>query len=550
MRPKLAGFCALLALFCATPAQGAVRTFALVLGVNTSVDPGVESLSFADDDAAKYARLFDRLADQTILLTVLDSDSRQLYGDLAARARVPDRAGLDHALAQLRAAAVREHAAGNEVVVYFVFVGHGARDKDGEGYVSLTDQRLSRTELHRVLIAPPADPGERFDTLHVIIDACSAYFVVHERGTGVSPAPEDYSGRMSELFGPPPAEKAPHVGFLLATTGDVKVHEWSAWRGGVFSHLVRSGLSGAADVDLDGKVTYAELGGFIAAASGSIQDPRARLEVTVTPPPAQVNAPLSDRAAFKPRQLVYLEPALAGHYAVETEAGERIVDLHKARGQPSVVAVWGAGRYYLTGAEGETLLDFSKQTALAAVAFVSPRRTERGAIDEEYRRALFSRPFDYSFYRAYCALLRLPAPDAPTRVAWSDDLARVAGGAPSGAVAQAEASRAPMKPWGIALTAAGGAALAAGVATAVLASSSLSDERTAQTRNDPVAWDSAHSAFTLRRTAAWVLLPAGAAMAATGVALLIVESTSKSGAVALAPTVAPDRAGLVVSGSF
>ena len=221
-------------LFAAPDAQAAVKSYALVVGVNSSVDDGVASLHYADDDAAKFARLFDRLTDQTILLTVFDEDSRLLYQDLAARARAPQRAQLERAINELREAAVREHAAGNQVVVYFAYVGHGARTKEGEGYVNLADGRLTRTDLHRLLIDPPAKPAAAFDTLHVIVDACSAYFVVHERGAGVSKADGDFSGRMGELFGSTASpEKSPQVGYLLATTGDAKVHEWSAYRGGV-----------------------------------------------------------------------------------------------------------------------------------------------------------------------------------------------------------------------------------------------------------------------------------------------------------------------------
>ncbi|HEY3444713.1 MAG TPA: caspase family protein [Myxococcales bacterium] len=425
MRSTLAA-CLLVALG-ATPARAAVKTYALVIGVNTSVDPGVASLKYADDDAAKYARLFDRIADSTTLLTVFDADSRLVYKDLADRALVPDRATLNKALTDLRVAAVKEHAAGNQIVVYFAYVGHGARDKSGEGYVNLTDQKFLRTDLRKLVVDQPNNPAARFDTLHVIVDACSAYFVVHDRGggPGLTPATEDYSARMGELFGAGTSpEKTPTVGFLLATTGDVKVHEWSAWRGGVFSHLVRSGLSGAADVDLDGKVTYAELGAFIAAASGNIRDPRARVDVTVSPPPAKADAPLSDRNRFQPRQLVFLEPQVGGHFEIETEDGERVIDLNKPRGLASVFAVWGAGKYYLTGTDGETKLDFSKKTLVASSAmnFGERRRADRGAIDEEYRRALFSRPFDYSFYRAYCSLLRLPTSDAPTQPQLPEEL--------------------------------------------------------------------------------------------------------------------------------
>jgi TolB-like protein len=176
---------------------------------------------------------------------------------------------------------------------------------------------------------------------------------------------------------------------------------------------VRSGLSGAADVDLDGKVTYPELGAFIAAASGEIKDPRARVDVTVSPPPAQLGAALSDRSAFVPSQVVYLDPKLEGHFAVETPDGERLVDLHKPKGAPAILALWGAQRYFLLGAAGESLLDFTRRKVVAALAFTPARKSERGSVEEEYRRALFARAFDFSYYRAWCSLQRLPAPAAP-----------------------------------------------------------------------------------------------------------------------------------------
>ncbi|MFN7134082.1 MAG: hypothetical protein ACK4N5_18535, partial [Myxococcales bacterium] len=77
-----------------------------------------------------------------------------------------------------------------------------------------------------------------------------------------------------------------------------------------------------------------------------------------------------------------------------------------------VIALWGAERFYLSGRRGESVLDYRGRTAIAsaAIQFGERRRAERGAIDEEYRRALFSRPLDASFYEAYCALMRLPMP--------------------------------------------------------------------------------------------------------------------------------------------
>ena len=477
-RARLFAAALLAAALWALPAGAAeTRTFALVVGVNASLDANVATLKYADDDAAKYVRLFDRLANETTLLTVFDAESRLVYDDLARRARVPEKHELERNLGELRGKVAAAHREGHRAEVYFVYVGHGAREKNGEGYVNLVDEKLTRSELHRLVLKPPSDPVERPDALHVIVDACSAYFVVHDRGAGLSPAEEDYSGRMGELFGSGATpEKYPNVGFLLATTGDVKVHEWSAYRGGVFSHLVRSGLSGAADIDLDGRVTYPEVGAFIAAASGAVKDPRARMDVTVTPPPANVEVALSDRKEFSPRQLVMLDARFEGHYEIESEDGERLIDLHKPKGIPSVFAVWGSGRYYLSGREGESVLDFSKKTVIASagMSFGEPRRATRGAIDEEYRRALFSRPFDYSFYRAYCSLLRLPAPQTPGKPMLPEELGSDALAALSLEVDEGPSSGVQGRTW-VALTS--GLALGAGSAAMFLLANEAAKSR-------------------------------------------------------------------------
>ncbi len=421
-------------------AQGALskqRTYAIVVGVNTSMDDGVAPLRYADDDAAKYARLFSSFADRIYLLTVFDADSRATYADLLPMARVPDRAGLVRAIDEVGALAARDRQQGLSPVVYFVYTGHGARAKDsGEGYVNLTDARLTRSDLRQLLLERPNSPTwSRPDLLHVFIDACSAYYLVRDRGADLVAMPEGYEEHLATLFAPKGSDRFPWAGFVLATTGDAKVHEWEAYRGGVFSHLIRSGLTGAADIDLDGRVTYAELGAFVAAASGEIRDPRARINVTVIPPPANALAPLTEREWFRPRQLVLFDEGTEGRFVVEADDGERIVDINKPRGSPAVVTLWGGATYYLQGPRGESLLDFRKRSVIlaSALSYRPARRAERGALDEEYRRALFSRPFDSEFYRAYCSLMRLPPPYDAGRAGLPPDL-----------VAEARAPSAPV----------------------------------------------------------------------------------------------------------
>jgi hypothetical protein len=534
----------------AAPASAATtRVYAVVVGVNTSSDQGVVSLKYADDDAAKYAKLFERMADETSLLAVFDGDSRGSYLELARRARVPERKELERVLSEVGKKVAADHARGDEAALFFVYTGHGARAQNGEGYVNLVDGRLTRTDLHRLLLSRTDTAGwERPDALHIIVDACSAYFLVHDRGSDLTPSDKDYSAHMGDLFGAGASpERYPHVGFVLATTGDVKVHEWSAYRGGVFSHLVRSGLSGAADVDLDGRVTYPELGAFIAAASGAIQDPRARIDVTITAPARDAEIPISERTRFSPRQLVLLDASVSGHFEVESELGERVLDLHKAKGHPTVFAVWGAGRYYLASAEGESVLDFSRKSVIASpsLRFGAPRRAERGAIDEEYRRALFSRPFDSSFFDAYCSLKRLPSGSGKRTSAVhpgeADLLALM--GPPALERRSESGSRIRTATW---TALGGGLLLGGGSAVFFSVAAGAKSEAAAATERGTADLGAESRAMTFSAAGAGTAVAAGAAVLVGG-ALLSLDLLNDEWASA---TVTPTASGLALAGRF
>jgi hypothetical protein len=56
-------------------------------------------------------------------------------------------------------------------------------------------------------------------------------------------------------------------------------------------------LAGAADVNGDGRVEYSEVAGFLAAASASVDDPRARLAVHTRAPQQSPHTPLVDLKA-------------------------------------------------------------------------------------------------------------------------------------------------------------------------------------------------------------------------------------------------------------
>ena len=62
----------------------------------------------------------------------------------------------------------------------------------------------------------------------------------------------------------------PNAGFLLSTSDRREVHEWVGYRGGVFSYQVLGAMHGAADVDEDGVVSYAEAHAYVVAANMAV----------------------------------------------------------------------------------------------------------------------------------------------------------------------------------------------------------------------------------------------------------------------------------------
>src|SRR4051794_26834611 len=218
-------------------------SFALILGVNKSVDADVAQLRYADDDAARYLDLFRSLGARSYVLTRPDANTRRLHPQVAAEAMLPVRSDFDRATALLAADVAQARQRGVKTVLYFVYAGHG-NVKEGKGYLALEDGRIDANELETQLLGRiPADQT------HIIVDACYSYFLTLERGPGGQR--HDIHG-FSQFGG---LAQKDNVGLLLSTSSARESHEWSGVESGVFSHEVRSGLYGAADVDGNGRVS-------------------------------------------------------------------------------------------------------------------------------------------------------------------------------------------------------------------------------------------------------------------------------------------------------
>jgi hypothetical protein len=241
-------------------AQPTVHTFALVIANNRSTASTQPDLQYADDDGARYYRLFRSIAAEpdVVLLTHFDRASQLAYGPLSEAARAPSQSELLAARDRLGRAIGRAKAAGEQTVLYLLYAGHGEM-RDGRGLLDLDDAQIDGAFIERELLDRlPADAK------HVLLDSCNSFFVMNPRKPGGKrwATPQDMAFGFSA--------RHPEVGLFLSTNSESEVYEWSELESGVFSHEVRSGLSGGADADQSGDISYLELAGFIDRANRGI----------------------------------------------------------------------------------------------------------------------------------------------------------------------------------------------------------------------------------------------------------------------------------------
>ncbi len=291
----------------------APRVEALIIGNNASLTPGRQKLSYADDDAVKYAlmlRLFAKPEDIR-LLTELDGDSKQLYS--AVRIDGPPTAR--QVDAQFMALANRAAAsAPGSSEIFIIFAGHGDVER-GEGFIELADGRMTAAGLQARLkaLAP--------QRVQLILDSCNSFFMLNPRKSGSRrfATSED----SSKVF----SDQLPHVGVILSTSAENEVYEWSELQSGIFSHLVRSASSGAADADGDGVIRFDELEAFVTVASRSIPNPLYRPRLFVRAQEGG-HTPLFRLGASAAATRLLIEPGEPSRVSIRDGHGIRWVDAH------------------------------------------------------------------------------------------------------------------------------------------------------------------------------------------------------------------------------
>lgn len=382
----------------AAPAPGEDARFALVIGWNQADDEHLEPLRYADDDAFRYHELLSTVTDRTILLTRADAETAELVAETTLeRAITPTRRNVLDALQTLRAAMQRAEDAGRRPILYFVYSGHGNYDAEGRGYVHLADGRFSTRDLFAHVLEPTRD-----NPVILLVDACNAALLVNGRG-GPGALPERRPAGRSRLD----LSDFPNVGVILASSQLGETHEWGRYLAGVFSHEVRSGLLGAADLDDDQRIGFAELAAFVASANARVKNPTVRLTPYIRPPLTAPNLAIVELDEGRFRARLRIGPEIVGRAHVLDGDLVRYADFHRTGGAPPFwLALGRSGPLVLVTDDSEWVVPADARGDLELVRIDKRPRTTaatRGAGSEYFERTLFHEPFDRVFADRYLA---------------------------------------------------------------------------------------------------------------------------------------------------
>jgi hypothetical protein len=380
--------------------------YVLAVGVNQPAGKPVAALKYADDDAANAAALFDEPG-RRWLLTVMDADTQELFPQLASEARPPTMDELTRSVQQIRLRVEEDLAAGERPTVLVWLVGHGVTEAGQEPYFAMLDGGLTPQLLEQRVLQPLAGAHR----VHVVVDACHAAALVRARALSAPAETEEveraFAGRAGVF---------PNAGFLLATSSGNQTFEWERIRSGVFSALVRSALRGAADVDGDRRVTYAETLAFVTSAVQSVPNPDVRPHVDARPPPVDRNAPLSHEEWFS--SSLPFEPAPSRQaFHIEDGQGRWLM---AARFEPSYSPrLWlprNRGSLVHRDDAGERALHEENGRLVAQGPVQAPATQGRGGMDEALQRGMFGTPFGPSYFLGFVASSPVQPQPATPRV--------------------------------------------------------------------------------------------------------------------------------------
>jgi hypothetical protein len=390
-----------------TPSAPAI--VAVVVGSNgaktrprQSRDGRSAALRYADNDAFRNYELFTMLGTDVELVFTPDEDMR---GSWVPKNRPRAERGALKSAIKRATKRIRElNAKGRRVVFYFWYSGHGGINQ-GDFELELTEGFFTSSDLREML------NGSEAYFNHVIIDACYSG-ALSSRSTPLGPLVAD----VAQNAGPPPPvpiehwEKADKTGWVLADRED-NVWELDALKGGLVSHVVRSGLYGAADINGDRVVTYSELEGFVGAANDGISQ-KARPDIKVNEPDGPDPDFLSWRTPRTRVRLLTAEAATTGHFWVSDDSvGGRLIEFNTDGSYETKIALPPRETYGLM-AETERASFVFEDAAVTKVEDVMgfrrrpldrPTKGNPNHPDEEkVREGLFKEAFGRHYYLGSC----------------------------------------------------------------------------------------------------------------------------------------------------
>ena len=371
-------------------------------------DDEFPTLRYTDDDALAYVELLGFRASRSRVYSVLDEETRDTWPDLAPRVFPPERGdildGFDEMVEEIRDAETPQE-------VFLILLGHGGVDAMGDGYFVLPDGRLTRDDLLKML------EQLRGTTVHLIVDTCNAWDLVRPRGEGgwrPDTVPVPVTEALAEaLRQEGAARRFPNTGFLLASSEGVRAFEFSLLGSGVFSYLVRSALTGGAD--LDEHITYGEVVAFVAAAVSGVESPNSRPDHFIEGPTGDHHRVLLDLSSGT--DATWLEVDVPGRIWVVDDRAVRIVDVHPAADAPVRVRLPHGRDYHVLRRGEDAQVPPGRTARVSTLNFGGVQIAERSAEGEQLRRGLFRVPMSQAYQLGYLEGRRRPAAAVLARTA-------------------------------------------------------------------------------------------------------------------------------------
>ncbi|MFL5304810.1 MAG: hypothetical protein ACJ8F1_06330 [Polyangia bacterium] len=314
--------------------------YAIVIGYNGG-RAGLPTLRFADDDAVRFTLLLRGLdaggrPARLWLLTELDAETETGLARAGLTARPdapPTRAALSAALAEVASALARRPPGAPDPLLYVIYAGHGLQGRillkpDGAPEAAITGHEL------RAAVAELARAAPNLRTF-LFLDACRSQSLFTERGADSDLGP-DLTAQASEL-----ERRADEVriGVLTAAASGKPAGEVGDLGAGYFSHVLASGLAGAADADGDEVVSFGELVAFVAFNTERLTGQRPWF----APPGGDLRVPAIDLRGRRAR--LDLSGAPAGRYLIAAGTGRPIFAEAYNSGRAPLRLALPAGRY-------------------------------------------------------------------------------------------------------------------------------------------------------------------------------------------------------------